>query len=51
MTLGINMYSQHFSESQVVEIAYQIASALEFCHEKNILHQDMKPMNSKLMIT
>lgn len=34
-----------FSESQIVEIGFQIAEALEFCHGKNILHQDMKPMN------
>lgn len=37
--------AEHFSESQIVEIGYQIAVALELCHDMNILHQDMKPMN------
>lgn len=40
-------YSEHFTESQIIEIGYQVAVALEFCHSKNILHQDMKPMNGK----
>ncbi|KAF1835165.1 kinase-like protein [Decorospora gaudefroyi] len=35
----------HFTESQIIEIGYQIAVALEFCHGMNVLHQDMKPMN------
>ncbi|KAF2659831.1 kinase-like protein [Lophiostoma macrostomum CBS 122681] len=34
-----------FTEVQIIDIAYQIAVALEYCHSKNILHQDMKPMN------
>jgi serine/threonine protein kinase len=37
--------AERFTESQIVEIGYQIAVALEFCHNMNILHQDMKPMN------
>ncbi|KAI8943174.1 hypothetical protein NX059_001203 [Plenodomus lindquistii] len=37
--------AEKFSESQIVEIGFQIAEALEFCHSRNILHQDMKPMN------
>lgn len=37
--------AERFSESQIVEIGYQIAVALELCHSMNILHQDMKPMN------
>jgi serine/threonine protein kinase len=40
-------YSERFTESQIIEIGYQIAVALEFCHSVNILHQDMKPMNGK----
>jgi serine/threonine protein kinase len=39
--------SENFTESQIIEIGYQIAVALEFCHSKSILHQDMKPMNGK----
>lgn len=45
------MRSEHFTESQVTEIGYQIAVALEFCHTQNILHQDMKPMNGMLTKT
>jgi serine/threonine protein kinase len=41
------MGSGHFTESQIIEIGYQIVVALEFCHSKNLLHQDMKPMNGK----
>ena len=37
--------AERFSEPQIVEIGYQIAVALELCHNMNILHQDMKPMN------
>ncbi|KAF2257894.1 kinase-like protein, partial [Lojkania enalia] len=34
-----------FTESQILQIGYQIAVALEYCHKKRILHQDIKPMN------
>jgi serine/threonine protein kinase len=36
---------EQFTESQIVEIGYQIAVALEFCHSRGVLHRDMKPMN------
>tara|TARA_R110002003_G_scaffold171_3_gene13861 strand:- start:9416 stop:9919 length:504 start_codon:yes stop_codon:yes gene_type:complete len=48
MVIGMLMCTrERFAESQIVEIGYQIAVALEFCHSRNILHQDMKPMNGK----
>lgn len=34
--------AERFSEPQIVEIGYQIAVALELCHNMNILHQDME---------
>jgi serine/threonine protein kinase len=37
--------AERFSESQIIEIGYQIAVALEFHHSMNISHQDMKSMN------
>lgn len=37
--------AERFSESQIVEIGYQIAVALELCHSMDILLQDIKPMN------
>jgi serine/threonine protein kinase len=37
--------AERFSETQIIEIGYQTAVALELCHDMNILHQDMKPMN------
>ncbi|KAF2709873.1 kinase-like protein [Pleomassaria siparia CBS 279.74] len=36
---------ERFTEFQIIDIAYQIAVALEHCHGRNLLHQDMKPMN------
>ncbi|ORY09003.1 kinase-like domain-containing protein [Clohesyomyces aquaticus] len=41
----IRAAGQAFTENQIIEIGYQIAVALEYCHRKKLLHQDMKPMN------
>jgi serine/threonine protein kinase len=41
----LRVFRERFTESQIVEIGYQIAVALEFCHSRGVLHRDMKPMN------
>lgn len=35
----------HFPEQQVISWFYQLSSALEFIHSKNILHRDIKTSN------
>ena len=36
---------EHIRESHIVKIVYQITSALEYMHSKDILHRDLKPAN------
>lgn len=43
----LNIYRERFTETQIIDIAYQIAAALEYCHSKSILHQDIKCMNGR----
>lgn len=35
----------HLSEDDVIQIMTQILSALAYCHNKNIIHSDMKAEN------
>jgi len=39
-----------FSESELADIIYQVAQSLVFLHEKNIVHQDIKPDNILVQI-
>jgi len=36
---------KHFSEEASANYIHQLASALSYCHSKNVLHRDIKPEN------
>ena len=37
-----NYYKQKFDVEQVIDWAFQIASALKFCHDRTVIHRDLK---------
>jgi len=44
-SLDIHILNNSISEKEIVKIGIDICSALEFCHNKNILHRDIKEAN------
>lgn len=43
--LGVQHRKKPFSEPEIIHIIAQIASALEYLHEKKVTHRDLKPGN------
>jgi serine/threonine protein kinase len=48
LTLGQRLVQGVFPVREALEIAAQIAEALEAAHEKGVIHRDLKPSNIKL---
>jgi serine/threonine protein kinase len=44
-SLDVHITNNPISEKDIIKIGIDICSALEFCHEKNILHRDIKEAN------
>ena len=42
---------QKFDIKQVVEWALQIASALKFCHDRKVIHRDLKVTSNPYVLT
>ena len=43
-----NYDNQKFDVAQVIDWAYQIASALKYCHDRTVIHRDLKVNNRTL---
>ena len=41
----MNEYYNKLSELQIRHIFFQIATAVQYCHQNNIMHRDLKPEN------
>lgn len=39
-----------FSEARTAKYIYQVASALRYCHSRNVIHRDLKPENLLLSL-
>ncbi len=47
-TLTERIQSEPFSVTEVLDIAHQIAEAVEMAHENGVVHRDLKPANVKI---
>ena len=46
----INIYRDKLSEQDLIKIVNQIANALNYCHERKLVHMDVKPENVLLNV-
>lgn len=42
---GLLQKKERFDEKTAANYIYQLASALCYCHKKNVIHRDIKPEN------